>query len=82
MANTIIFCMGILLGCSIGASVIFAVSSLKTNHSKVGLNGFGPKRTLWFWNQAAGPWTCWGVWFRQVTFIGISKIKTGENWSL
>jgi uncharacterized protein (DUF2384 family) len=40
------------------------------------------KKTLWFWNQQAGPWTCWGVWWRQQIFIGISRIAATENWEI
>jgi hypothetical protein len=30
------------------------------------------KTTKWFWNAKVGPWTCWGIWWRQCVFIGVS----------
>lgn len=40
------------------------------------------KRSLWFWGGKAGPWTVWGLWWKQRVFIGVSVIKRGEEWTL
>jgi hypothetical protein len=38
------------------------------------------KRTKWFWNAGVGPWRCWGVWWKQRIFVGISVINQGQEW--
>ena len=40
------------------------------------------KRTMWFLGGYAGPWRLFGIWWRQRVFVGVSVIRTGEEWTM
>jgi hypothetical protein len=39
-------------------------------------------KTMWFWNSQVGPWRCWGLWYEQRWFAGLSIVRKGEEWKL